>query len=524
MLYPLACGALAALLSSPFAQGQAMPPIPPLQNLPGPQCDDWNSKFRLSGSQIASAGISENIANNVNVAVNFERTNWATGSVEDDPFYTDVPESSTYLPPGSLLKVEDYTNASLYTFPPNIAISRFMYQTLDWNGSLVPASAFILWPFHPREVPGKGKDTSKNIPLVGWAHGTSGVFSECAPSHIRNLWFQYSAPFTLALQGYAIVAPDYAGLGVSKTFDGKHIPHPWITFDAHGKDLLYAVHAAHDAYKELLSSKYVLFGHSQGGAATWAATTTLQNWTVSKPDGEPPNAVHDFLTSNYLGAVPAAAGGAPFLEPMLFGSPDFLRVNAYGTLLGHAASILTPTPLDEIFTPAGLGRYTLLRALRGANSVLGELFNAATAPAAGFWLRDSFLTPDGVAAKIFRQETAYYARQPRGPLLVLQGTTDQSAPAPSTVALVEQVCKTYGEDLDLDFAVFEGVAHVPVLYAGQRVWLDWIGDRFEEVGGDGGKTKKRCRNKTYKAVREVDKYSQDLQYSLSFVRYPYQIA
>lgn len=166
------------------------------------QSNTFNSSFALSSSQVDRAGLSKTVASNVNIAIQFERSNWATGSVHRDPFYEVLSESATQ-PPGSPLKVEEYTNTSLYTLPPNVALSRILFQSETFNGSAVPASAYILWPWMPRRDPQTGK-----YAVVGWAHGTSGVYGECAPSHIRNLWYQYSAPYILALQGYVVVGPD----------------------------------------------------------------------------------------------------------------------------------------------------------------------------------------------------------------------------------------------------------------------------------------------------------------------------
>ena len=67
-------------------------------------------------------------------------------------------------------------------------------QAESLNGTLSPASAYILWPYTPRVV-------VDGFPVICWAHGTGGGFGECAPSHVRNLWYQFTAPYTLALQG-----------------------------------------------------------------------------------------------------------------------------------------------------------------------------------------------------------------------------------------------------------------------------------------------------------------------------------
>lgn len=251
-----------------------------------PQSDAWNSSFALTSAQASAAGINATIANNVNVAVNFERTNWATGSVHNDTFYV-VPANASQLAAGAVIKVEEYTNTSYYTLPPNTALSRIVFQSETLNGSTVPASAFVFWPYLSRRDPRTGK-----YAVVGWAHGTSGVFGECAPSHIRNLWYQYSAPYTLALQGYVVVAPDLAGLGIDRYADGTKIVHPYLSNPSHANDMFYSVEAAQKAWPEALSEYFVLMGHSQGGGAAWGAAQRQARRPVA----------------GYLGAVAGSPG------------------------------------------------------------------------------------------------------------------------------------------------------------------------------------------------------------------------
>lgn len=211
----------------------------------------------------------------------FERYQWATGSVLEDAFYS-VDKSSASVPPGTLIKVEKHTNTSLYSLPPGTALSRIVYQSKSFNGSLVPVSAYILWPSSPRS-------SADGFQVVAYAHGTSGIAPDGAPSHIKNLWQHYLAPFTLALQGYVVVATDYAGLGVSKNAHGKPILHEYVASPSHANDIIYSVQAAQSAFSEL-SKSFVIIGHSQGGGAVWA---TAQRQAV-----EP--------VSGYLGAVAIA--------------------------------------------------------------------------------------------------------------------------------------------------------------------------------------------------------------------------
>lgn len=200
------------------------------------------------------------------MAVRFEQSNWASsGSVYEDFFYR-APANSSRAVPGELLKVEHITNTSYYSLPPSVALSRIMFQSEDVNGSAVPAIAFVLWPFMPCTFPNED-----GMPIVVWAHGTSGQFAENAPSHIRNLWYQYDAPFELALQGYVVVAPDYAGLGVDKVSDGAFISNQYGMNPAGANDMFHAVAAAQKAWPRRLGSRFVIMGHSQGGGVAWSA-------------------------------------------------------------------------------------------------------------------------------------------------------------------------------------------------------------------------------------------------------------
>ncbi|KAG8424524.1 hypothetical protein J3459_022553 [Metarhizium acridum] len=100
----------------------------------------------------------------------------------------------------SSLKVEESTNTSNYTLAPVLALSRIVYQSKTLKGSLVPEISI-----YPVAIYASRR----------WFGGTSGIYAECAPSHVRSLSFHFSGPYSLALAGYAVVGTDYAGLGVS---------------------------------------------------------------------------------------------------------------------------------------------------------------------------------------------------------------------------------------------------------------------------------------------------------------------
>ena len=197
----------------------------------------------------------------VSEALQLERSNWSNGSVLDDAFYT-VPVDSAQAPAGTLLKVEKDADTSKYLLPPATALSRFVYQSESLSGALVRVSALVLWPYSP-------KSQSDGFPVVAWAHGTSGTFPDCAPSHHKDLWQHFLAPYQLALQGYVVVATEYAGLGVHQRPSGQPIVHGYLAAPSQANDVIYSVQAARSAFRDL-SREFVIVGHSQGGGAAWA--------------------------------------------------------------------------------------------------------------------------------------------------------------------------------------------------------------------------------------------------------------
>ena len=417
-----------------FSQARAQAPL-------HTQCNDFNSTAAIN----LTDGVDRTVANNVAVALNFERSNWATGSVNQDPFY-DVPSNASNATAGSLLKLQAHTNTSLFTLPPTTALSRFLFQTKDTNGSALPASAYILWPYSPRRL------ADGNYPVIAWGHGTSGAFGECAPSHIRNLWYQFTTPFTLALQGYVVVAPDYLGLGVTQDAEGNPISHPYLASSSHANDLFYSVEAAQSAFPTL-SKQFITMGHSQGGIAAWGAA---QRQAITPVQG-------------YLGSISASPVGNLLELIEAGGTPD--AGTGFADLLVTGLQAIFPDfSLNDSLTTLGIQRLQLERDVQGCQSVKSALWSSTEALVKDYWWRnqyfDSFIASDSIGGKPIV-----------GPMLVLNGDADTASMLPFVRSAVEQTCKLH-PDSQIELQVYEGVDHVPTMYAAQRSWLAWIEDRF----------------------------------------------
>ncbi|KAL8840321.1 MAG: hypothetical protein Q9170_001405 [Blastenia crenularia] len=428
------------------------------------------------------AGLDSILANNIEVALDFERSNFAHGTVSADPFYS-LPGNASSAPSGSLLKLQISANTSGYTLPPNTALSRILYQSCTLNGSIVPASAYILWPYSPRLE-------HDGYAVVGWAHGTSGGFGDCAPSHLRNLWYQFTAPFTLALQGYVVVAPDYAGLGVDHDLNGNTIRHPYVANPAHANDLFFSVQAAQTAFTSL-SKRFVLVGHSQGGGAAWAAAQRQ----ASKP------------VQGYLGAI----AGSPVTNVHDLIATSGISAGAVGMLLANALPDIFPSfNASDILTPAGLALYALLSEIQGCNSVVSVSF-----------LRPELFQPawyDSLYAKLFFSLTTNGGQSIAGPLLVLHGEGDPQIPVSITSDAVNITCHLYPQS-QLQYLTYPGVGHTAVMYASQVTWLDWIADRFAGKPLAAG-----CQTSRIASSRPYSEYQINPNWFIEFATAPYETA
>jgi len=374
-------------------------------------------------------------------ALEFEKALRVKGAVLEDPFYQ-CPTGSSHAAPGTLLKVEKDVDTTPYLIPAGTALSKIVYQSERLNGSPVPVSGFILWPYAARSH-------SDGYPVVAWAHGTSGAMANHAPSNLKNLWQHFLAPYQLALQGYVVVATDYAGLGVQKDASGAPIMHEYLASPSQGNDVIHSVTAARVAFPEI-SRQYVVVGHSQGGGAAWAVAQRAAAGPIP----------------GYLGAI-AISPYTNFLNEESVFSP---RIGA-AICRGIASSFPDFDP-REILTPEGEKRVALMFQT-----------GAGVAAAMAIFYDADLVKPDWKENPHVQKHgdlTGNGGKPIRGPLLVIHGEADtMNSPAAVKVA-VENTANMF-PSAQLEFVWLPDVRHAPALGASQRLWMDWIADRFAGI-------------------------------------------
>src|SRR5215217_2659445 len=137
-----------------------------------------------------------------------------------------------------------------------------LYRSTGVAGKPVAESGIVALP--------NGKAPKRGWPVITWAHGTTGLADQCAPtrmprqtdSYATDLRSQFAA---YVKAGYAVVSADYEGLGTPGV-------HPYLIGSSEGRSVLDIVRAARKIEPQLSKSVAIL-GHSQGGhAALWAAS------------------------------------------------------------------------------------------------------------------------------------------------------------------------------------------------------------------------------------------------------------
>lgn len=353
-----------------------------------------------------------------------------------------MPATSFYdtpapLPPGRPGQLIRSQAVGDYTLPKGVRAVRILYHSQSETGQDVVASGVVLIP--------PGNPPEDGWPVIAWAHGTSGVGRICAPSMMKDVYYGDLGLFPMLRAGFAVVAADYAGLGTQ----GQH---QYMSLDAQANDVINGVMAAHDAVAHL-SPRWVVDGHSQGGGAAWFVAQ--QEGTVRDP--------------NYLGAVAVApAVNVPWLIHSM-GAPNDAEA-FYDIYVAYGIKARFPQfNITDMLTKPALAEYGMM------TTKTCWLYGNATG--SSHVLQISAVKPHFAenpwVEKFARQD--FFLRRPTRPLLVLAGGADQSVPLQSIRQFAVTACR---RGYPLQFRVFPGLDHGPVMDKSTPDQLRWIGARF----------------------------------------------
>lgn len=264
----------------------------------------------------------------------------------------------------------------------------------------------------------EGTPPAGGWPVVSWAHGTTGLADQCAPSRGGDQG-SYGGAEPLVEgwleDGYAVLATDYEGLGTPKI-------HPYLVGVSEARGVLDIVRASRSADPNL-SKKVVIAGHSQGGHAALFAAEEAPKWAA------------DF---DHQGTVAYAPASGLTTQAIGIGT---LPADAYG-ISALATSILRgAVAADPRIDPAlllsekALELYPLTET--ECLGELGDRFAEAQISPGELLIQDSLFTPNGSLFMDVLTKANPDVETDR-PLLIPQGLQDTTVLPGLTTTLVER--------------------------------------------------------------------------------------
>lgn len=313
--------------------------------------------------------------------------------------------------PGTVLSIQVqgtglFTNAS----------QRFVitYRSRGIKSEPIVTSGFVLLP--------KGEAPREGWPVLAWAHGTTGVADSCAPSgdYVGGPVHAYqelaAKPLNAWLAcGYAVVAPDYQGLG---TPGG----HPYMNSSSQLHTVVDAARAVHFLAPYSFSKKWYVMGHSQGGAATLAVAAYGQR---------------DAPELQLRGGLSVAPGGYQYQ-----GIAEY--VATHSDVDTHAAAFLPIVLLGAEAANPSLDIMSLVSPEMGKIVDRARTHCLSEIQAEVRKVPKSVFRPDANLAPLidYLKSQSIDDMVPTVPVMIVQGDKDQLVDYRGTYAYCQKVCKS----------------------------------------------------------------------------------
>jgi acetyl esterase/lipase len=319
---------------------------------------------------------------------------------------------------------------------------RILYRSTGLRGEPIAVSGAVFLP--SGAAPGGGRE------VIAYAHPTSGVMPQCAPSLRPDTAGMIWGLGQMLQAGYVVAATDYPGLGTNTM-------HPYLYGVSEARSVLDSVRAARSLERGGASDRFVVWGHSQGGQA---ALFTGQIAASYAPDLK-------------LMGVAAAAPATYLLE--LF-EDDYHDEG--GKILTAMAllswSRIKGVPLKNVVEPQAMDAFmrTAEQCLESPGDALSLQKDAKPLQAGGFLKIDPVKTEPW--RSIMEENSTGKQRIPV-PVFIAQGTADTTVNPAVTKQYGGVLCK---QGTPVHFVEMPGTTHTFAAKNSVSAALQWMEGRF----------------------------------------------
>jgi pimeloyl-ACP methyl ester carboxylesterase len=314
-----------------------------------------------------------------------------------------------------------------------------------------------------------GNPDAGTIPLVGLAHGTSGMGPNCGPTHFTAYTDYMALP--IVAHGWAVVATDYPGMGVD---DGA--VSPYLVGSAEAYSILDSVRAAFHFHDSLfdsssLSGELFFAGHSQGGQATLFAHQlydpsvggTLLGSVSWAPALGDPRELGQLMTADTL-----TLGTGTLVAMGLYGNMSYYGTPAASSWLSSSAQAQLPSILYDQCLVDGS---TVMSAIW---PTLGELLQPAFLGAAAACPLDGGACPGFAPWATELEGDVPGGFTSSAPALIMQGEADTLV-LPETTACIEARLEANGTPEETCGYLLDN--HLTIVTDSMSAALTWMDGR-----------------------------------------------
>jgi len=354
-----------------------------------------------------------------------------------DTFYQ-TTESEIAGPIGSLIRHEPRVGAAA-----GATAHKVLYRSTKPDGTPIAVSGIVIVP--------AGQAPAGGWPIVAWAHPTTGVVPHCAPSLALFVFQQIAGSRHLLENGYAIAATDYPGLGTPG-------PHPYLVGDSEARAVIDSVRAARSFPGLENSTRYAVWGHSQGGQAA------LFTGTIAK----------SYAPELQLVGVAAAAPATDLTALMTDDLNTAGGRNLTAMTMWSWARVFN-APINEVVEPVAMPTVDAL-----ANQCIEGAFDLYIREKMSAPLAQTFLSVKNPATiepwKSLLVQNSVGVLPTDIPLFLSQGLSDGLVRPAVTQAYRDRLCKAGGK---VKLLLMPGVSHGFIGYDSADAAADWMADRFQ---------------------------------------------